>query len=75
VLGGLIGSKAWLGLPLKGERFMVECAFVQWENKKKTRILVSCALFRQRFVWKNSDVMRFGMVHEQLARFGSFCFY
>jgi hypothetical protein len=25
-------------------------------------VFVSCPLFGQRFVWKNSDIMRYGMV-------------
>jgi hypothetical protein len=31
-------------------------------HKSKSRVLVSCPLFGQRFVWKNSDIMRYGMV-------------
>jgi hypothetical protein len=42
--------------------YVVKCKFLKWENKSKSRVLVSCPLFGQRFVWKNSDIMRYGMV-------------
>jgi hypothetical protein len=72
MLGGecLVDLRAWgwawfnqLGLP-DAERkiYVVKCEFLKWENKSKSRVLVSCPLFGQRFVWKNSDIMRYGMV-------------
>ena len=61
------GSEWFKGLELPHmveKIYVVECKYLQWENKRKTRVLVSCNLFGQRFIWKNSDVMRFGMVVE-----------
>jgi hypothetical protein len=67
----LVDLRAWgsgwfkgLELPWEGKWYAVECNYVQWENKKRTRILVSCSLFKQQFIWKNSDIMRYGMVKE-----------
>jgi hypothetical protein len=66
----LVDLRAWgwawfnqLGLP-DAERkiYVLKCEFLKWENKSKSRVFVSCPLFGQRFVWKNSDIMRYGMV-------------
>jgi hypothetical protein len=52
-----------LGLPDMEEKvYVVSCKFLKWESRTRTRVLVSCPLFDQEFVWKNSDVMRYGLV-------------
>jgi hypothetical protein len=44
--------------------YVVECKYEKWGNKTKTRVVMSCPLFGQKFVWKKSDIMRYGMVRE-----------
>jgi hypothetical protein len=41
-------------------RYVVFCKYLKWDNEKKTRILISCPLFRQSFVWKNTDIEQYG---------------
>jgi hypothetical protein len=52
-----------LGLPDTDQLdYVVLCSYLCWENKARTRIQVSCPIFKQKFVWKNTDVMCFGSV-------------
>jgi hypothetical protein len=42
--------------------YVVFCKYLKWDNEKKTHILMSCPLFRQLFVWKNTDIEQYGLV-------------
>lgn len=42
--------------------YVVTCDYVSYENKSKKKILISCPLFKEKFYWRNSDIVCFGMV-------------
>ncbi len=42
--------------------YVVSCEYTAWENPGKSRIGLYCRLFKQRFVWKNSDIVRYGLI-------------
>ena len=61
-----LGGWDWLnqlGLPETERKvYVMSCKFLNWDNRSRSRVLMSCPLIGQRFLWKNSDARRHGMV-------------
>ena len=54
-----------IGLPDPDNiNYVVLCTYVQWNNTTHTSIILFCDLFKQRFVWKNTSIYRYGMNQE-----------
>lgn len=45
-----------------GKTYVVECKYVKYDNRTRTRMLLRCDLFGQEFVWKNSDILCYGKI-------------
>lgn len=40
--------------------YVVECRVIRFDNRSKTKIVMTSKIFNQTFTWKNSDVLRYG---------------
>lgn len=45
-------------------RYLVKAQVAKWDNRKHTRAEIYCKLFKQRFIWSNVDVIRYGKINE-----------
>ena len=50
-----------LNLPEDGSTYVVECKYLSWENKRRSKVCLTCQLFGQKFTWNSFSVYAYGM--------------